>query len=57
MGTGIRPMPLILGIGVLADDLSVQREIVEAARQNKIKSLDTARHYVCTSLASSPPNC
>ena len=40
-------MPLILGIGVLTDDLSVQKDLVEAARQNNIKSLDTARHYVC----------
>lgn len=42
-------MPLILGIGVLSDDLSVQKDLVEAARQNNIKSLDTARHYVCVS--------
>lgn len=40
-------MPLILGIGALSDDLSVRKDLVEAARQNNIKSLDTARHYVC----------
>lgn len=45
-------MPLILGIGVLTDDLSVQKDLVEAARQNNIKSIDTARHYVYVSLTS-----
>ena len=45
-------MPLILGVGVLSEDpsdLRVQHEIVEAARNHRIQSLDTARHYVCTS--------
>lgn len=50
-------MPLILGVGVLSDDLSVQKDIVEAARQNNIKSLDTARHYVCVSLLPIRPGC
>ena len=50
-------IPLILGIGALSDDLSVQKDIVEAARQNNIKSLDTARHYVCVSLLPIRPDC
>jgi len=45
-------MRLILGIGVLAEDLSVQKEMIEVARLNNIKCLDTARHYVCILLAS-----
>jgi aryl-alcohol dehydrogenase-like predicted oxidoreductase len=48
-------VPLILGIGVLSDDPSdvrVQKEIVEAACQHNIKYLDTARHYVFTSIFS-----
>jgi aflatoxin B1 aldehyde reductase len=52
MATGKSFMSLVLGIGVLSDDLSVQREIVEAARQNNIKYLDTARNYVFISLNS-----
>lgn len=50
MATGSSPMPLILGIGILSDDLSTQKEIVEVARLNNIKCLDTARHYVSISL-------
>ncbi|KAE9371325.1 Aldo/keto reductase, partial [Stipitochalara longipes BDJ] len=38
-------MPLILGLGVLSEDLHVQNDIVEAARVSNIKCLDTARHY------------
>jgi hypothetical protein len=44
-------VPLILKIRVLSDDPSdvrVQREIVEAAREHNIKSLDTARQYACS---------
>jgi hypothetical protein len=46
------PMPLILGIGVLSEDLSIQMGMIEVARLNDIKCLDTARHYVCVPLAS-----
>lgn len=35
-------------------DVRIQEEIIEEARQNNIKFLDTARHYVCNLLASTP---
>jgi hypothetical protein len=55
MATEMPQMPLILGIGVLSEDLSIQREMIAVARLNNIKCLDTARHYVRIPLVSMWP--
>jgi hypothetical protein len=52
MAIEMPPMPLILGIGVLSEDLSIQSEMIAVARLNNIKCLDTARHYVRIPLVS-----
>lgn len=44
-----KPISLVLGAGNFSNDASRikdQREMVEIARKNNIKTIDTARHYV-----------